>query len=143
MGKDLFWTEDEERTLKYKAGRVPISRLASSMGRSQGSVRGKAYTLGVSLRASSTFWSEEKLMRLWELKFSDKTWPEIAKELGVNVAACRHAYYRNKETIMDIAEDRIIDQIIDNLRSLISDEAILNSIKKHLKEAKISDFHNF
>ena len=143
MGKDLFWTKDEENTLKYKAGKVPISRLASSMGRSQGSVRGKAYTLGVSLRASSTFWSEDKLMHLWELKFSNKSWPEIAKELGVNVAACRQAYYRNRDTIMDIAEDRVIEQIIESLRGLISDEEILESIRKHLKEAKISDFRNF
>ena len=143
MGKDIFWTEDEEKTLKYKAGKIPISRLASSMGRSQGSVRGKAYTLGVSLRASSTFWSEDKLMQLWDLKFSNKTWPEIAKELGVNVAACRQAYYRNRDTIMDIAEDRVIEQIIQNLKSLISDEEILESIRVHLKEAKISDFRNF
>tara|TARA_B100000900_G_C20559552_1_gene708269 strand:+ start:1313 stop:1744 length:432 start_codon:yes stop_codon:yes gene_type:complete len=143
MGKDLFWTKDEENTLKYKAGRVPISRLASSMGRSQGSVRGKAYTLGVSLRASSTFWSEDKLMYLWELKFSNKSWPQIAKELGVNVAACRQAYYRNRDTIIDVAEDRVIEQIIESLRSLISDEEILESIRKHLKEAKISDFRNF
>ena len=113
------------------------------MGRSQGSVRGKAYTLGVSLRASSTFWSEDKLMHLWELKFSNKSWPEIAKELGVNVAACRQAYYRNRDTIMDIAEDRVIEQIIESLRGLISDEEILESIRKHLKEAKISDFRNF
>lgn len=143
MGKDLFWTTDEENTLKFKAGKVPISRLASSMGRSQGSVRGKAYTLGVSLRANSTFWSEDKLMKLWELKFSNKSWSEIAKELGVNVAACRQAYYRNRDKIMDIAEDRVIEQIIESLRGLISDEEILESIKKHLKEAKISDFRNF
>ena len=142
MTKDLLWTEDEENTLKYKAGKMPLSRLASSMGRTQGSVRWKASTLGISLRTKSICWTEDRLLQLCTLKFANTPWSKIAKEMGVTVRSCQRAYYRYKDEILEYAEATIIEEIVNNLRPLISDEEILDSIREHLKSAKLSDFTN-
>jgi len=44
-----YWSSSDTRTLKAKAGKMPINLIAKMLGRTEGAARQKAWSLGLSV----------------------------------------------------------------------------------------------
>ena len=136
MGKCIVWTEDEEKTLRAKAGKIPPKRIASSMGRTLSSVLSRAQVLGITLRTKTLSWQGENLLRLEELKKEGKSWEEIGKEFNLSGNTCKQAFYRNKDLLKEAKREKVLATIQSELEETLR----VRDLKRVMDVLKKTDF---
>ncbi len=117
MSKFLYWTRHEEETLRKKAGKVPLARLASSMGRSKASISSRASALGISLTVKNCSWTDESLQKIAQMRLEGAGWGDIGKQFGISAEGCRTAYNRHKARI----HEHILSHRLEEIESVLSE----------------------
>lgn len=124
-----IWTVEEEKTLKNLVGSMPLSRVASVMGRSKSSVLSKASSLGLCTRSRTISWNSENLKRLVYLRVEGKSWSEIAKQFKLSENGCKSAYHRHQEDVCKLLNEIMRDRISQVLGSHVSNRVQLKILK--------------
>lgn len=80
------WTKDEMKFLKENYGKMPFAQMAEEMGRSIGSISGKAFWMKLSTKKGGNAkvrkaWTEEEIKYLKE-NYGKKSNKQLAKKLG-------------------------------------------------------------
>ena len=136
MGKCIAWTEDEEKTLRAKAGKIPPKRIASSMGRTLSSVLSRAQALGITLRTKTVSWQGENLLRLAELRQEGMSWEDIGKEFNLPGSTCKQAFYRN----MDLLKEAKREKLLASIRLELEEVLRVRELKKVMEILEKADF---
>ena len=87
------WSKEETQQLEKLFGTIPTEQLAKQLGRSEPSLRCKAYRMGLYLQAQYNPWSAEEIKQLKEI-FPTTSINDLAKFFGRSVNSVRQKAFR-------------------------------------------------
>ena len=105
------WSKEETKRFEKLFGTIPVEQLAKQLGRSEPSIRSKAYAMGLNGQIQYDPWSVEEIRQLEDM-FPTTSTNDLAKFFGRSVNSVRQKAFRlelkkSKKDLMSIGLARL------------------------------------
>tara|TARA_Y100000034_G_C6824739_1_gene371777 strand:+ start:281 stop:706 length:426 start_codon:yes stop_codon:yes gene_type:complete len=129
------WTSEELKTLESFAGKLSLEAISIAMGRSESSLRAKAYKRKIPLQYTNLTWTNDRLEKLEKFRQEGKTWENISKELGCSEASCQRASSRYRISLRKEKENKFITEVDELLSHCVKSSTFTKEHKDFIVQA--------